>query len=150
LYTHEKKYTLTFILSGTVLFLGGVMFAYFMIFPMAFRYLLGFGGTVDKPMITIEEYISFFLTTTVIFGLPFELPLILVLLGMIGLIDQKFLRSKRRYAIVLIAVVAAVVTPPDPISMMVLLVPLLVLYEISIILVGVVGKRRQESLQNQP
>lgn len=142
LYAHEKKYGIMFIAAGTALFITGVCFAYFLVLPAAFKFLLQFGGTVDKPMITISEYLSFFVSMILVFGVGFELPLIIVVLGAMGVVDQKFLREKRRIMIVVLAVISAIVTPPDLMSMVLLLVPLCVLYEIAIILVGVVGRRR--------
>ncbi len=146
LYKNEKKYAIGFLTFGTVMFLTGVCFVYFVVYPSAFHYLLNFGGTDDKPMITIDAYLSFFITTTLVFGAAFELPLILVLLGMAGIIDQKFLREKRRYAVVALAVVSAVITPPDLVSMLFLLVPLVLLYEISILIIGVMGPKPGSSL----
>lgn len=135
LYEKERKYAIGFITFGSVMFITGVLFAYFLVYPAAFHFLLSFGGTTDKPMITLADYLSFFMTTTLVFGAAFELPLIMTILGMIGIIDDKLLRSKRRYAIVALAVVSAVLTPPDAISMFMLLIPLLALYELSIFLV---------------
>lgn len=143
LYQKERKYSLIFIASGTVLFLVGVFFAYFLVLPSAFKFLLTFGGTTDKPMITISEYLSFFMTMILVFGIAFELPLVIVVLGAMGLVDQKFLREKRRIMIVVMAVVSAIVTPPDLMSMLMLLVPLCVLYEISILLVAAMAKKKQ-------
>ncbi len=143
LYAKEKKYSLVFIFFGSLLFLVGLTFAYFLVFPMAFDFLLNFGGTTDKPMITIDEYLSFFTTTSVVFGAMFEMPLVLVILGMMGVLDQKTLRESRRYAIVVLSVVSALVTPPDVLSMFLLFVPMLLLYELSIILVGFFGHREQ-------
>lgn len=140
LYRDEKKYALTFITSGVLLFLLGVLFVYYFVFPMAFQFLFAFGGTTDKPLITIGEYLSFFTMTTLLFGLCFELPLVIAILGMLGLVDQKFLRKNRRYAIVALSAVAAVVTPPDLMSMVFLLLPLVGLYELSIVLVGFLQK----------
>lgn len=142
LYAHEKRYGVMFISAGTVLFVTGVLFAYFLVLPAAFKFLLQFGGTVDKPMITISEYLSFFMSMILVFGAGFELPLIIVVLGVMGIVDQKFLREKRRIMIVAMAIVAAIVTPPDLMSMVMLLVPLCILYEVSIILVGILGRRR--------
>lgn len=143
LYTHEKKMGTYFIFFGTILFLIGVLFVYKIVYPMAFKYLLTFGGDTDKPMITIAEYLSFFISTTLLFGLAFELPLVLVILGMIGIVDAEILRAKRRVAIMAIAILSAVITPPDAVSMLAMLVPLLLLYEISILLVQYLGKKRQ-------
>jgi sec-independent protein translocase protein TatC len=135
LYENEKKYAMGFISFGSVMFLSGVGFAYFLVYPAAFKFLLSFGGTVDRPMITLAEYLSFFTTTTLVFGAAFELPLIITILGIIGIVDDKMLREKRRYAVVVLAIVAAVLTPPDALSMFMLLVPLVLLYEFSIFLV---------------
>ena len=146
LYRKERRYAVTFLLSGTLLFLVGAAFAYKLVFPPAFKYLLGFGGTTDVPMITIGEYISFFVTTTLVFGAAFELPLVLVTLGMLGVIDSDTLKKNRRYAVVGLAVVSAVVTPPDALSMLMLLAPLVFLYEISIWLLVFFQKKRGNSL----
>ncbi|MCB0393944.1 MAG: twin-arginine translocase subunit TatC, partial [Bdellovibrionales bacterium] len=109
--------------------------------PLAFEFLMNFGGDKDQAMITIGEYLSFFSSTTIIFGITFELPLILTLLGIAGIIDKEFLASKRRFAIVLLAALSAVITPPDVISMLVMMGPLILLYESSIVLVGIFGQK---------
>lgn len=132
LYKHERRYAVFFIVFGSVLFLTGVGFVYFFVYPAAFQFLMTFGGSTDKPMISIAEYLSFFVTTTMMFGFAFELPLILTILAMLGIIDAAFLKAKRRYAIVVLAAVAAILTPPDFISMIMMLVPLVLLYESSI------------------
>lgn len=146
LYANEKKYSLSFIFIGTALFLIGVCFAYYLAVPAAFHFLMTFGGDVDKPMITIDHYLHFLTTFLVIFGLAFELPLVIVLLGMTGVVSQAFLREKRRYIIVGISLVAAVVTPPDVMSMILLLVPMYILFEISILFVGFFERRRAAAL----
>ena len=107
---------------------------------MAFEFLLQFGGMTDAPMITISEYLSFFILTTLVFGFMFELPLFLSILGMMGLITKSFLIKQRRYAIVILSVLSAMVTPPDVISMLCMMGPLILLYELSVFLVGVLEK----------
>lgn len=146
LYKNEKKMATGFVIAGTIQFLIGAAFCYYVVFPGAFEFLMSFGGTDDKPMITINQYLDFFSQTIIIFGLTFEVPVVIAFLGLIGLISQKFLKEKRRYAIVINAIVAAIAAPPDVLSMMLLLVPLLVMYEISVLLVGTFEKRKLENL----
>lgn len=141
LYQNERRWAISFVGFGSILFLSGVSFVYFVVYPMAFDFLMNFGGSTDMPMITISDYISFFITTTLVFGVAFEMPLILTFLGMVGVIDAEFLRSKRRYAIVLLAVLSAVFTPPDVISMVLMMIPMLGLYELSVILVSILGPK---------
>lgn len=148
LYKHERKYALSFIVSGSSLFLLGVAFAYFFAIPMAFDFLFTFGGDLDKPMITIDSYMNFFAQFCLMFGFTFELPLVLTILGMLGIVSSKFLREKRRFAVMILAIVAAIVTPPDVLSMTMMLVPLVAFYEISVILVTIFERRRVEAAQN--
>ncbi len=142
LYAHEKKYSLLFIGSGVGLFLIGCSFCYFMVLPAALHFLLTFGSAEGQAMLTFTEYLSFFMTMILVFGASFEMPLVIVILGLFGIVDQPFLRAKRRYALVILAIVSAIVTPPDLASMMMLLVPLYVLYEVSILVVGITGRRK--------
>lgn len=137
LYDSEKSFGIYFILFGTFLFISGVSFVYYVVYPLAFKFLMNFGGGLDAPMITIKEYLSFFVTTTLVFGLAFEMPLILSLLGRFGVIDKSFLQRNRRYGIVLLSILSAFITPPDVISMLLMMAPMLLLYELSVILVGI-------------
>ncbi len=148
LYTKEKKYTLGFLFSGTILFVSGVLFSYFLVLPAAFHFLMGFQGEVDKPMITIEQYLSFFFTTTMMFGLSFELPLVMAILGMLGIVSSQFFRNGRRYAIVVLAIISAIITPPDLLSMIMMLIPMVALYEVGIWSVWIIERNRIEKELN--
>ena len=135
LYSHERRYAMGFLASAVSLFTGGAAFAYYLACPMAFKFLFTFGGTNDKPMITIDNYLDFMLKLVLAFGASFELPVILVFLGMMGIVDHKMLSENRRYAIVVIAVISAIITPPDAVSMLSLMAPLWFLFEVSVLLV---------------
>ena len=141
LYANEKKYVIGFIGFGSILFLTGVSFVYFVVYPTAFGFLMSFGGETDVAMISISEYLSFFTTTTLVFGAAFEMPLLLTVLGMMGIIDHHFLSKMRRYALVLLAALSAMVTPPDVLSMILMLIPMVILYEISVLLVRFFGAK---------
>jgi sec-independent protein translocase protein TatC len=137
LYQKEKKYAANFIISGTVLFLTGVSFCYFLVLPAAFEFLFNFGGSVDKPMITISEYLEFVVQMSLMFGVSFELPLILVTLGIMGIVSSQFLKKQRRPSWLVLAIVSAILTPtPDALSMFMMLIPMVFLFEIAIFLVA--------------
>ena len=142
LYKKEKRYAMAFIFSGTILFTLGSVFTYFVVLPMAFKFLMTFGGDIDKPMISIDEYMSFFTHTSMAFGVAFEMPLVISTLGMMGIVSQKFLKEKRRYAVMLLAILSAIITPPDLLSMVLMLFPMLALYEISVFVVGFFERKR--------
>lgn len=145
LYKRERKMAVGFVFFGTVQFIMGLAFSYYVVLPMAFKFLMNFGGTVDKPMITIDHYLGFLTHTAIVFGLCFQMPVVISFLGLIGVVSQKFLREKRRYAVLTISVVAAFAAPPDALSMILLLVPMWLLYEISILVVGLFEKNREQS-----
>lgn len=149
LYRKEKKIAAGFIFFGTLQFLLGLLFSYYVVLPMAFHFLMTFGGDIDKPMITIDHYLGFVTQTAVVFGLCFQMPVVISFLGMIGIVSQNFLKKNRRYAVLIIAVVSAIAAPPDALSMILLLVPMWVLYEISIIVVGMFEKRKAEEAQQE-
>lgn len=145
LYKKERKYAVGFIGAGTFMFILGVAFAYLLVLPMAFKFLMTFGGEVDKPMIAIDSYLSFFTQTCLMFGVVFELPLVITTLGILGLVSQSFLKEKRKYAIMVISVLCAILSPPDLMSMVLMLIPMVVLYEISVILVGFFEKKKMQN-----
>ncbi|MFS4458884.1 twin-arginine translocase subunit TatC [Bdellovibrio sp. HCB2-146] len=145
LYQRERRYTFGFIFAGTGLFLLGAAFSYFIALPMAFNFLMHFGGDVDKPMISIDQYLGFFTQMCLMFGAAFELPLIIVILGMMGIVSQSFLRKNRRYAVMTLAVISAIITPPDLLSMVMMLAPMWVLFEASVVIVGIFERKREEA-----
>jgi sec-independent protein translocase protein TatC len=150
LFEKEKKLAVPTVLGGFVLFLLGVAMAYFLALPLGLRFLLGFQSQALAPIITVGEYLRFATRFILAFGIIFELPLVSVLLALLGLITAGTLRRYRRHAIVGLAIVSAVLTPADLGSMLLMMVPLLVLYELSILLVALVGRRRAAADSARP
>jgi sec-independent protein translocase protein TatC len=142
LYQKEKKYVVPFVLGGSFFFALGVFFGYFVAIPVGFKFLLGYATDFIKPMPSMKEYLSFSIKFLLAFGLVFEFPVVLVLLAKIGIIDAKMLARQRKYAILLIFIFAAAVTPsPDLISQVLMALPLMGLYELSILLSKIFGKK---------
>jgi sec-independent protein translocase protein TatC len=141
LYQKEKKYVIPFVLGGSLFFALGVLFGYYVAIPIGFKFLLGYATDFIKPMPSMKEYLSFSIKFLLAFGLVFEFPVVLVLLARIGVIDAKTLARQRKYAILLIFVFAAVMTPPDLISQVLMALPLMGLYELSILLSKLFGKK---------
>src|SRR4030043_376567 len=141
LYRHEKKYVVPFISLGSFFLALGILFGYFVAIPVGFKFLLGYATDFIKPMPSMKEYLSFSIKFLLAFGLVFEFPVVLVLLARIGVIDAKTLARQRKYAILLIFIFAAVMTPPDIISQVLMALPLMGLYELSILLSKIFGKK---------
>jgi sec-independent protein translocase protein TatC len=144
LYDQEKKYVYPFVIFSTVLFATGVSFGYFVVFPIAFKFFMGYSSEIIKPLPSIKEYLNFSCKLLFAFGVVFELPLFVLFLAKLGLVNEKMLRSKRKFAILGIFVVAAILTPPDVVSQILMALPLLVLYEISILVAKYFGKKEKE------
>lgn len=133
LYQKERKYTIRIVFFSTLFFLVGALFCYFLVIPYGLNFLLSFAGDQIVPTIQIKEYLKFVTLLILVFGVVFELPLLSFFLTKLGFVTPQFLRTKRRYGIVAIFVAAAVLTPTtDIISQLLLAVPLMILYEISI------------------
>ncbi len=133
LYKHEQKLALPLIFSGTLLFLLGMAFCYFVVFKTVFEFIAGFAPQSITPAPDIEAYVSFVITMFMAFGITFEVPVAVVLLVKSGIVSVQKLRSARGYVVVGAFVIAAIVTPPDVISQFMLAVPLCVLYEVGLL-----------------
>jgi len=146
LYRHEKGYIVPFVLGGSLFFTLGVLFGYFVAIPVGFRFLLGYATDFIKPMPSMKEYLTFTIKFLLAFGLVFEFPVVLVLLARIGIVDSKMLARQRRYAILLVFILAAVVTPsPDLLTQVLTAIPLIGLYELSILLSRIFGKKKKKA-----
>ncbi len=149
LYDQEKKYVYPFVIFSTLLFATGVSFGYFVVFPIAFKFFMGYSSEIIKPLPSIKEYLNFSCKLLFAFGAVFELPLFVLFLAKIGLVNEKMLRSKRKFAILGIFAVAAILTPPDVVSQILMAIPLLVLYEISILVAKYFGKKEEEEEEEE-
>lgn len=141
----EKRYTVPFILSASTLFLIGTAFAYLSM-PTALRFLIGIGGEDLNPILGAEEYLNFIGFMLLGFGIAFELPLVLIFLGLVGVVSVEQLRHQRRLAVVGITALAAIVTPStDPYTMLLMAIPLYGFYEITIIVLRLVNRRKRRA-----
>jgi len=139
LYAHEKKMIIPFIAGGTIMFLVGVLFAYYVVTPFGFDFLITFGSFKFTPLINIEDYVGFFTKIMFGFGLAFELPVFAYFLALLGLVDDRQMTSFFKYAIVIIFIVAALLTPPDVLTQLLMAGPLVILYLLSILIVKMVN-----------
>ncbi|MEH6942616.1 twin-arginine translocase subunit TatC [Bacillus sp. JJ722] len=147
---HERKATLSYIPALFILFILGLSFGYFVVFPTVLGFLVELGGNMFVTSFTAEKYFRFLMNMTLPFAVLFELPAIVMFLTSIGLINPYILTKVRKYAYFILVVISVTITPPDFISDFLVIVPLLTLYEISITLSKVVYKRRMKRLEEDP
>ena len=149
LYANEKKMIIPFILGGTIMFLVGVLFAYYVVTPFGFDFLITFGSFKFTPLINIEDYVGFFTKILFGFGLAFELPVFAYFLALLGLVDDKQMIAFFKYAVVLIFIVAALLTPPDVLTQLLMAGPLVILYGLSILIVKAVNPAQNEEEEEE-
>lgn len=141
----ERKYVSSIVIFSTFCFLAGVLFAYFVMLPIALKFFAGFGTTKIENNIAITEYMSFVISLMLGAGVVFELPMVSWFLAKLGILTPAFMRKYRRHAIVLILIIAAILSPgTDPISQLILAMPLFLLYEFSIFIVAAAYKKKQK------
>ena len=145
----EKRICLRALIGVALLFCGGIAFAYFVTFPLILHFLLDYAGSGATAKLAIGEYISFFFSFHLLFGLIFQLPLVSWALGSLDLIRPPVLRRLRKHALLVILILAAILTPPDPITQIALALPLMLLYEFCIITaaLGYRGRMKKTELQ---
>ena len=151
LYKNEKKALLPYLIATPTLFLLGGMLVYYLIMPLAIKFFLSFETSAQLNNLPIQleakvnEYLSLIMRLIFAFGISFQLPVLLSLLARVGFIDSKYLKKRRKYVIVIIFAVAALLTPPDPITQIGLGIPLLILYELSILSVSLIEKKNKDA-----
>jgi len=133
LYRNEKSLVIPFVIASTILFIGGALFGYFVVFPFGFKFFIGFSNEYVKALPSVKQYFGFALKLLFAFGLVFELPVIIFFLSKLGLVTPELLKKKRKYAILLTFVAAAILTPPDVVTQCMMAGPLIILYEVGIV-----------------
>lgn len=149
LYDHEKKLVVPFVFFATLMFLMGASFAYYVVVPVGFNFLIAFGSAVVTVLPSIGAYVGFFTKLLIGFGISFELPVITFFLAKIGIVDDKMLKDFFKYAIVFIFIIAALLTPPDVISQLLMAAPLTLLYGVSIYIAKVFNPAPKEEEEEE-
>jgi len=144
LYDNEKKMVYPFVIGGSFMFIVGILFAYYVVTPFGFQFLITFGSFLYTPLINIEDYVGFFTKIMMGFGLAFELPIFAYFLAVLGMVTDKTLKDFFKYAVIIIFALAALLTPPDVLTQLLMAIPLVLLYGLSIIIVRYVNPHIEE------
>jgi sec-independent protein translocase protein TatC len=147
LYAHERKLLVPVILLCTLFFVGGALFGYFIVFPYGFKFFLGFATESIRPMPAMKEYFSFSAKLLIAFGLVFELPIVITFMAKLGIVSVRFLQKNRKYAILLFFAGSAMLTPPDVVTQIMMALPLMLLYEVSIIGARIFAPKKEENTE---
>jgi sec-independent protein translocase protein TatC len=150
LYKNERRMMMPIVFLSSFFFVGGALFGYFIVFPWGFKFFLGFATDTIRPLPSMKEYFGFSAKLLLAFGLVFELPLVLTFMAKLGIVSVDFLKKNRKYALLLFFAGAAILTPPDVITQIMMALPLMVLYEISIIGARIFGKKKAVSDEAEP
>ncbi len=142
LYKKEQRILIPIVLLSSIFFIGGALFGYFIVFPWGFKFFLGFATETIRPLPSMKEYLAFSAKLLLAFGLVFELPLVITFLARLGLVSVPFLKKNRKYAILLFFAGAAMLTPPDVVTQVMMALPLMLLYEISILGARIFGREK--------
>ena len=143
LYDKEKRLLIPILFLSVFFFVGGAMFAYFVVFPFGFDFFLSFASETIRPMPSMKEYLGFASKLLLAFGLVFEMPLVITFLARLGIVNAAMLSKFRKYMILIIFIGAAILTPPDVITQVFMAFPLILLYEISIISARIFGRKKK-------
>lgn len=144
LYENEKKYVIPFVISASFMFFIGSAFCYYVVIPIAYTFLINFSGELFTAMPKISEYVGFFSKFIIAFGISFELPVVTFFFAKLGMVNDKTLSDFFRYAVVAIFIFAAIMTPPDVLSQLLLAFPLVILYGLSILIAKMVNPYQDE------
>lgn len=145
LYDHERKWMIPIAFMSAFFFVGGALFGYYIVFPYGFEFFMGFTDEFIRPMPTLREYLAFSLKLLFAFGVIFELPLFIFFLSRLGVVTHKWLRAKRKYAVLVCFIVSAILTPPDVITQTLMAGPLIMLYEVGIWVAYFFGKQKPDA-----
>ena len=150
LHKKERRLVIPFVLAASFFFIAGAAFAYYVLFPLGFKFFVTYGLPTDMPLLTIESYYGTCLKLMFLFGAAFEMPVLMILLGYLGLLHSDTLKEQRKNAIIGITIVSAFIAPPDAVSMLLLMAPLILMYEMARIVIGFIEKSRAKTNGSNP
>ena len=145
LYQKERRLMGPIVLLSSFFFIAGALFGYYIVFPWGFKFFLGFATESIRPLPSMKEYLAFSAKLLLAFGLVFELPMVLTFMARLGIVSVDFLKRNRKYALLLFFAGAAILTPPDIVTQVMMALPLMVMYELSIFGARIFGKKKQET-----